>query len=249
MASSLSAASSRMWEVQTPSHTDRYWYEYNWDTGAYDILYSHVDPLANIGIDPNLKSPYSDQYSLGLEREIFPEFTFSLTGLYKKSKDAIATLNTGAVYEVIDYYDAYGDQVLQVYNQINSYIDNFYLITNPGDYATYKALIIALKKRLSNNWQLNGSLTLSKARSFPKGYRDKNELVNMYGVAGYYDREFQFKLSGTYIFPHGIIFSAYFSYIQGAPFNRTIRVPLNQGPMVVAAEERGSQRYPNQDIA
>jgi len=184
-----------------------------------------------------------------LEREIFPEFTFSLTGLYKKSKDAIATLNTGAVYEVIDYYDAYGDQVLQVYNQINSYMDNFYLTTNPGDYATYKALIIALKKRLSNNWQLNGSLTLSKARSFPKGYRDKNELVNMYGVAGYYDREFQFKLSGTYIFPHGIIFSAYFSYIQGAPFNRTIRVPLNQGPMVVAAEERGSQRYPNQDIA
>ena len=95
----------REFYANAPSHTDRYWYEYNWETGAYDILYSHVDPLANIGIDPNLKNPYSDQYSLGLERELLPEFTISLADLYKRSKDAIATLNTGAVYEVVDYYD------------------------------------------------------------------------------------------------------------------------------------------------
>ncbi|MFQ5721478.1 MAG: TonB-dependent receptor domain-containing protein [Candidatus Aminicenantales bacterium] len=238
----------REFYANAPSHTDRYWYEYNWNTGEYDILYSHYDPLANIGIDPHLKNPYSDQYSLGLEREIFPEFTLSLTGLYKKSKDAIATLNTGAVYEVIDYYDEYGDQIIQAYNQTNSYRNNFYLTTNPGDYSTYKALIIAVKKRLSNNWQLNGSLTLSQSRNYPKGYEDKNELVNMYGVPGNYDREYQLKLSGTYIFPYGIIFSAYFSYIQGRPFNRTVRVPLNQGPIVVAAEERGSKRYPNQTL-
>jgi hypothetical protein len=229
-----------------PSHTDKYWYEYNWDTGAYDILYSHVDPFANLGLDRNLKSPYSDQFSVGIEREIFPEFSLSLTGIYKKSKDTIATINTGAVYETIDYYDEFGDQVIQVYNQTNSYTENFYLTTNPGDYSDYKALILAFRKRLSHNWQVNGSLTLAKARNYPVGYSDRNSLINRYGVAGYFDREYQFKITGTYIFPYGIMLSAYFSHEQGRALNRTIRVPLDQGTQTVAAEKPGSQRYPDQ---
>jgi len=230
-----------------PSHTDRYEYEYNWVTEAYDILWYHTDPLANIGIDPDLKNPYSDQYSIGIEREIFPEFSLSLTGIYKKSKDMVETLNTGGEYELIDYYDAYGNQTIQVFNQTNSYADNFYLTTNPGDYSDYKALILAFRKRFSHNWQVNGSLTLAKARSFPVGYEDPNENINMYGVAGYYDREYQFKISGTYVFPYGIMFSVYFSHEQGRAFNRTVRVDiLDQGDQTVAAEERGSLRYPDQ---
>jgi len=159
----------------------------------------------------------------------------------------VATLNTGGVYELIDYYDAVGGQVIQVFNQTNSTDDNFYLSTNPGDYSDYKALIIAFRKRFSNNWQVNGSLTLAKARFFPVGYDDPNDNINRWGVAGYYDREYQFKISGTYVFPSGIMFSAYFSHEQGRPFNRTIRVEnLDQGGRNIAAEEPGSMRYPAQ---
>ncbi len=232
--------------ANAPSHTARSIYEYNWSTLAFDILWAYTDPLANIGIDTNLKNPYSDQYSVGIEREIFPEFSLSLTGIYKKSKNMIATLNTGGVYELIDYYDAYGNQTIQVFNQTNSYADNFYLTTNPGDHSDYKALILAFRKRLSNNWQVNGSLTLAKARSYPVGFEDPNENINTYGVAGYYDREYQFKISGTYIFPYGIMLTAFFSHEQGRPFNRTVRVSLDQGRQTIAAEERGSMRYPNQ---
>ncbi|MDH4217987.1 MAG: TonB-dependent receptor [Candidatus Aminicenantes bacterium] len=236
----------RSFYANAPSHTDRYIYEYNWDTLAFDILWEHTDPLANIGIDPNLKNPYSDQYSVGIEREIFPEFSLSLTGIYKESKNMIATLNTGAVYETIDYYDEFGNQHIQVFNQTNSYEDNFFLTTNPGDHSNYKAIILAFRKRLSHNWQVNGSLTLAKARDYPVGYSDKNSLINRYGVAGYFDREYQFKMSGTYIFPYGIMITAYFSHEQGRAFNRTVRVPLDQGRQTVAAEEPGSQRYPDQ---
>jgi len=242
---------TRDFYANAPSRTDRYWYEYNWDTEAYDKLISHVDPLVNIGIDPNLRSPYSDQYSVGIDRELFPEFTLSLTGIYKKSKDMVATLNKGGVYEQTDYYDEYGDQTIRVFNQINSYEDNFYLTTNPGDYSDYKALILAFRKRLSHNWQVNGSLTLAKGRDFPVGYSDPNQNINMFGVAGYYDREYQFKFTGTYIFPKGIMLSAYFSHMQGRPFNRTVVVPgtiLAQGKQTVAAEERGSKRYPTQTM-
>jgi len=230
----------------SPSRTSVYGYYYNWDTGAYDILFWYRDPLANIGIDSNLKNPYSDQFSIGFERELFPTVSISLNGVYKKSKDKIATHNTGGAYELIDYYDAYGNQTIKVYNQINSPAENFYLTTNPGDYSDYKALIITFEKRLSHNWQMNANLTLSRARDFPKGYRDPNDNINMYGVPGYYDRGYQFKLNGTYFFPYGINVGLFFSYEQGRPFNRTVRVRLNQGSRSIAAEERGSKRYPDQ---
>ena len=106
--------------------------------------------------------------------------------------------------------------------------------------------MLAFRKRLSNNWQMNGSFTLSKALSYPVGYGDKNDLINMYGVPGYYDREYQFKMSATYIFPYGIMLSAYFAYEQGRPFNRVVVVELDQEQyQEIAAEERGSKRFPN----
>ncbi|MBA7665228.1 hypothetical protein ES703_73298 [subsurface metagenome] len=227
-----------------PSKADRYWYWYDPDTGGYTWQTEHIDPIADRGIDRNMKNPYSDSFSVGIEREILPDFSLSLTGLYKESKDPIDEQNTGAEYELIDYYDEFGDQTIQIYNQTNPG-DSFYVTTNRGDKSTYKALILAFRKRLSNNWQLNGSLTLSRSRQYPVGYWDKNDLINRYGVPGSFDREYQFKMSGTYIFPYGIMLSAYFAYDQGRPFNRTVRVWLDQGYRTIAAEERGSQRYPN----
>jgi len=228
-----------------PSKSKRYWWEYNWNTGKYDILWEEIDPIANYGFDRNMKNPYSDQYNVAIEREIFPDFSLSLTGVYKESKDFIGTMNTTAEYEVIDYYDEYGDQIIKVYNQTNPG-ENLYLTTNPGNKTNYKSLILAFRKRLSHNWHLDGSLTLSRSRRYPKGYSDRNSLINNYDVPDTYDREYMFKMSGTYIFPYGIIFSAYFAHQQGRPFNRTISVRLNQGRRRIAAEPRGSKRYPKQ---
>jgi hypothetical protein len=228
-----------------PSKSHRYWYWYDPDTESYSWETEHIDPIADYGFDRNIKCPYSDSFSVGIEREIFPDFSLSLTGIYKESKDPVNEQNTDAEYEVIDYDDEYGDQTIQIYNQTNP-DDSFYLTTNRDHKTNYKALILAFRKRLSNNWQVSGSVTLSRSRQYPKGYSDKNSLINMYDVPGNYDREYQFKLSGTYIFPYGIMFSAYFAHEQGRPYNRTVRVWLDQGYRTIAAEERGSKRFPSQ---
>ncbi len=225
-----------------PSRAHRYWYWYDPDTGGYTWQTEHIDPIADRGIDRNIKNPYSDQFSVGIEREIFPEFSLSLTGIYKESKDRVEDLNTTAEYEMIDYYDEFADRTIQVYNQTN---DSFYLTTNQSGKTTYKALMLAFKKRLSNNWQVSGNFTLSKALSYPVGYWDKNDLINRYGVPSGNDRGYQFKISGTYIFPFGFMLSAYFSHEQGRPYNRMIPISLDQGRRSIAAEERGSQRYPD----
>jgi len=229
-----------------PSKSDRYWYGYNWDTGEYDYLIEHIDPIANRGFDRNLKNPYSDQFSLGVEREIFADFSLSLMGVYKESKDSYRSQNTGAEYELVDLYDEYGDRTIQVYNQTNPG-ESFYLTTNPGDRTTYRAVFFTFNKRFSNNWLLSGSIALSRSKQYPVGYSDKNELINTYGVPGGYDRGYQIKISGSYAFPYGIMLSAYFAHEQGTPFNRTIPLWLpGQGNVAIAAEKRGSQRFPNQ---
>jgi hypothetical protein len=228
-----------------PSKSHRYWYWYDPDTESYSWQTEHIDPISDYGFDQNITNPYSDSFSVGIEREIFPDFSLSLTGIYKESKDPVNEQNTDAEYEVIDYDDEYGDQTIQIYNQTNP-DDSFYLTTNRDHKTNYKALILAFRKRLSNNWQVSGSVTLSRSRQYPKGYSDKNSLINMYDVPGNYDRGYQFKLSGTYIFPYGIMFSAYFAHEQGRPYNRTVRVWLDQGYRTIAAEERGSKRFPSQ---
>jgi len=236
-----------------PSKSDKYWYEYNWDTEEFDILYEHIDPLLNLGFDRNMKNPYSDQYTLGIEREIFPDFSLALTGIYKKSKDSVGQMDEEAKYETLDYFDEFGNQTIQVYNQTNDYAENLYVTTNPGGYTDYRALILTFRKRLSHNWQVFGSFTYSKGRDFPERSTDPNYLINTHGRAGNMDREYALKLSGTYIFPYGIMFSAYFAHVsayfsheQGRPFNRTILLTgLDQGIRRIAAEKRGSQRYPD----
>ncbi len=236
---------TRVMYSSAPSRSHQYWYWYDPSTESYSWQTEHIDPIADKGFDENLKNPYSDQVSVGIEREIFPDFSLSLTGVYKVSKDSVGNLNRDAEYELIDYYDEFGDQTIQVYNQTNP-DDSFYLTTTRDGKTTYRALMFTFNKRLSNNWHLSGSLTLSKGLSYPKSYWDKNELINMYDVPSNYDRGYQFKISGTYIFPYGIMISAYFAHEQGRPFNRTITTGLDQGRRSIAAEERGSQRYPSQ---
>lgn len=164
-------------QSSTPAQATFHVRQYNPATGVYDIPWYSWNPTAQLGLDPNLKTPYSDQFSMAVEREIAANFSLSATFIYKKSANSINQTNTAAQYEEISFTDTYSGNTITVYNQITP-LQNFYLVTNPGDEKTYKAFMLVANKRLSNNWQLYSSLTISSSWIIPKGYRDKNELVN-----------------------------------------------------------------------
>lgn len=228
----------------TPSQSILYVYKYNSNTGKYSDLLRTVNPTSNIGLDSNLKTPSTDQYSLALERELFQDFSLSATFLYKKSKRLIARQNTTAQYTEKQFYDAYGDQYFTVYSQIKP-INNFYMVTNPGDEVSYRGLLLVVNKRFSHNFQLYSSLTLSRANEKIKGYVDKNVLINRDGVASY-DRLWMWKTSGTYNFPYDIVTAISVIYQQGGMWQRTVRTSLNQGSVTFFAEPRNSRHFPNQ---
>jgi hypothetical protein len=234
----------------TPAQADFSVYQYNPATGAFDIPWYTWNPTAQLGLDANLKTPYADQFSLAVEREIAPNFSLSATFIYKRSLNSIGQLNTVAQYGEIPFLDAYSGNTITVYNQFTP-IQNFYLVTNPGDKKTYKALMLVANKRLSDNWQLYSSLTISRSWIIPKGYRDKNELINAEGPPGEYalgyDRTWMFKLGGTYFAPFGILLGTNLIYQEGGAWERTVLVSgLNQGSKFIKAEPRGSRRTPNQ---
>ncbi len=238
--------------LATPARSKWYMYGYDWGTGKYDLLWYLYDPLKQTGLDSNLKRPYTDQFSVALEREIFQNFSLSATLVYKNSVNIIARTNTAAQYQEVPFFDAYGNQTITVYNQVLP-IQNFYQITNPGDKMTYRGLMLVANKRFANNFQFYFSFTWSKTWLKPKGYLDKNSLINAEGPPGYanwagaLDRRWMLKFAGTYSAPFGIVLGTNLTYQQGLPWERTVLVSgLHQGPKFINAEPRGSRRFPNE---
>jgi len=236
-------------EGASPALSTLYVKMYDAGTHAYDIPIYSWSPLTNTGIDKNLKAPYTYQFSAALEREVFQDFSLSATVIYKINKNRIDKLNTAAQYEQVPFIDASTGKTIMVYNQIEP-LQNLYLITNPGDEITYRALMLVANKRFSHNFQLYASFTWSRAWWTPKGYRDKNELINSEGpmsILHAVDRKWMFKFGGVYMAPLGFVLGTNVIYQQGAPWERTVLVTgLNQGPKFIKAEPRGSRRLPNE---
>ncbi len=227
----------------TPAQATLYVYEYNPATAAYDILWWTWTPLTDRGLDPDLKPEYADQFSVAIERELLPNLSVSATLIYKKTKNIITSLNTAAEYDEVQVYDEYGDQYFTAYDQVLP-LDNFRLTTNPGNESTYKGLMLVANKRFANNFSFFSSFTWSKAWDVPKGYTNKNSLINAEGPTSR-DRRWMFKIGGSYLLPFGMVFGTNVIYQQGSPWQRTFRTRLNQGNTTINAEPRGTRRNPN----
>ena len=116
--------------------------------------------------------------------------------------------------------------------------------------------MFAINKRYSNNWQLQTSLTWSKAEGLNNtahilgqqamlwytGYygRDPNDLINARGLRNQ-DRTWVFKLSTSYSFPWGILASVNYVYQTGRPIPTFVRIYLDQGTREILAAPRGEE--------
>jgi hypothetical protein len=238
-----------------PSAQTIYAFTYNPDTSAYDIPLWTFNPSQGLGVDPKLKNSLCQQFSLGVTRELFADFSLEVTYLYKSTKNFLSWWNTTGQFEQVDYVDEYTGKTIKVWNQTNDPSENFLTLMNRPEYRQrYRGLIIALQKRMSHNWQLSSSFVISKAYGVAPldrltqgnfdGFQNPNDFINNTGWTGLLqsDRTYMFKLQGTYFFPHSFNVSLSFWAQTGKPIGRTIPViGMNQGGFSVLAEPRGSQ--------
>ena len=172
-------------------------------------------------IDPNLKSPYSEEILAGVEWQATNEWVFGLRGIYRA---------LGRVLE-----DTYVTD-----------LDN-YVFFNPGDSVLapdfspgkrfFRGIEVTGQKRLSDNWMLYASYMYSSLKgNFDGSFRaiggffarnpfitddfDYPEFqVNAYGRLTL-DRPHQAKLQAAYVFPFGLTMSASAYYQSGLPLSR-----------------------------
>ena len=245
-----------------PALTDWSWYIYNWDIEDYELFYTYPAEQ-QWTIDPQLRNPYADIFSLGLERELMPNFSAGATFIYKKEKDLMGYEDRGATYEPINLVSPDNGKIYAAFNQTSELgTSNEYWIANPSGFGhTYRAFIFSLAKRYSNNWQFYASLTWSKAEGLDVVSRstsewskswalmlystlgqDPNDLINSKGPLNH-DRTWIFKLQASYSFPWGIIASLNYFYQTGTPIPTFVRIHPDQGVQRILEEPKGSNRY------
>lgn len=200
-------------------------------------------------VSSNLKSPYADELSVGLEYEIINNLSVGVNFLSKLEKNLIDDVERGhldwAHYEQTGeliwtgYHPVYGidpfsgDQVV-FYEMDDDFGDYHFVFQNvPGIARKYRGLEFKVIKRMADRWSLNASYvwsrgvgilntTRNQSTGFSGFYDDPNVMINAYGKLEH-QREHLFRIQAVYMGPWGINLSGYYQFGSGEPYTRIIR--------------------------
>jgi hypothetical protein len=218
-------------------------------SGGYgNLVESDRSATSTYRIDPNIKHPRVDQYTLGFERALGSELRLAVTGIFRKNQNIQGSVLPSARWTPTTVTNGLTGQPLTVYswaNQDESDADRLH--TNPDGFQyrdesgnvigtarakrDYKALMFVLSKRLSKRWQAQASYVYSKvegtvdnASSSVFGYQryfyetPTTALVNSDGPLAF-DRPHEVKVFATYQIPKiDIGVNAYYRYVSGRTY-------------------------------
>jgi hypothetical protein len=197
-------------------------------------------------VDPGIKRPYTDEYTLGIDRDLGQALKLSAVYSYRRDRFQLGTLNTsgGFATTLTTRADAgpdgiagtADDSTYQFYDRTSA--ANQVLVTNdPTGVQTYKGIELTVNKRFSNRWQALAGYTYAHTSwvdfSVPNQTTpNPNFALNMngpfaenaYQLNGQIgDRPQQFKLTGEYVLPfYDIELAANFRSQSGSVITRNI---------------------------
>jgi Carboxypeptidase regulatory-like domain len=221
-------------------------------------------------IDPDIKHPFMRQFSVGVERELFKDTSFSVTYINRSYHNFQTSYNALATYEAVEYFASDLNKSFTIYSKTSGgasdmhignvdTIKNLYanagLTLNP--YRNYWGLEFLFNKRFSNKWQMMASYVYSQCRGTIDnwggnedigygGVDDPNYWINHDGRTQA-DYNHLIKISGTYILPFDIAFNAYFHAVSQDRWTTRVRTGKDataQGRVTFNAEKWGSNQYP-----
>jgi Carboxypeptidase regulatory-like domain len=238
-----------------PGRAVRDLYRFNPNTGGYTTFVSRTDPRAQVRFDPNAKAPYTDQYSIGVDREIAANLGIGVNFVRKNGGNQLGWVDTGGVYGTREM--VINGQNITVFPLLNLPSARSFLRTNGPDYYTrYTALILTATRRLANRWQFTAGYTRQKAEGLEPGTgsaapganrsntpegRDPNDLINLDGRLGARDRPNMVSLMGSYEIPKiEVQVSGNLTAVSGTAISSQANVSLPQGTRAINLEAPGS---------
>ena len=237
-------------------------------------------PKAN-AIDPKLKDPKNDEIMFAFQRELANNWSLSVDWIQRWFKDATTDQNcyglpcntvASTVYTQTRNVNDPGadnivgtsdDRPLAFYDVRPEFVgkDTFFH-TNCGNNVSvdctqrYKAFEIAIGKRMSNRWQMQGSYVWSQLDGSQQGittsstttrsfydYTNPNNALPFVGQGrGLNDQPHAFKMLGSYQAKWDITLGANYQALSGLPRDRNLTVALSQGSRGIPVEARGTYR-------
>jgi outer membrane receptor protein involved in Fe transport len=172
------------------------------------------DPSLNpwhLKIHPGLKNQHTDQYTLGLERELFKDFSVGLTYMYRNSKNMIVqwpiNRQTGQPWEYERKTQVVNGQEVSLYSIVIKDYNGDGVITNGngGDVQwifrnmdnewrnmpsldgkkaqrLFQGIQLTFNKRYSNRWQLMGSLLWNSSSGMASRNKRQDQDYNLEGT-------------------------------------------------------------------
>ncbi|MGQ9638487.1 MAG: TonB-dependent receptor [Thermodesulfobacteriota bacterium] len=261
--------------------------DYYFVPAMYDFRKQSHDYVLKL-MDPNIKAPYTDELTVGISRELLTNFSFGVNFYYKQKKNIWQRTywdpETGYYWyhwnlphssdywvpftTIVPAVGQYPEQRVTIYLRKAKGPAAFYRGTNLPELETkYQGLEFVFNKRMSNGWQLAGSVVISKSYgNVPPDVEGSggwtmvgitpNYYVNSYGRLPN-DRPLVIKLMGSFELPYGIILSPYYYHYAGIPWGRTVNImpPADwcvannaiQEMWSVYIDSRDAYRYPATD--
>lgn len=238
-------------------------------TGGYTRLASVVDTRANVVVDPDTRAPRTDEYSVGIDRELGRRLAVAVAYVHKRGEHFIAWTDIGGEYQQGTRSLPDGQSV-PVFVRVNGPTSSRFLLTNPDKYTLrYNGLVMLVEKRRSDRWHAFAYYTRSKATGLlpssgavaggpqvstvsPPNLitfgRDPNDLTNARGLLPN-DRPNIFRFIGGVDVPRiGLVIAANMQHFTGKPWAATAQVALPQGDQRIQLEPRGSRRMASQSL-
>jgi hypothetical protein len=148
-------------------------------------------------VDRGLQTPYSDELTLGFERELSPEFALEVTFIDRKFRQQLQDRDVNHITRndpsggIVDLIGRIGivprggaegpesegsgfTHVLLPDGLPDLYVRNYFFnqVLRVGNYneARYRGIVLQLTRRLRHNWQMQGSYTYSRARGAAESF-------------------------------------------------------------------------------
>jgi hypothetical protein len=177
---------------------------------------------ATVRLDPDLRRPYQWEQSVTLEHQLRPSLAVAVSYYHRKFPMGYTTINR-AIQPSTDYLpvtirNPFDGTPLTVFNQTAasaSRVDN--VVTNSDILRSwYHAFEVAVDKRMANNLQFAGGITIGADRTCGGASTNPNDQVNNCGYATS-DSKFMGNFNVVYRLPRGVNLASHVQQLSGQP--------------------------------
>jgi hypothetical protein len=212
------------------------------DHGFGALLSSSPPTVTQVARD--LKTPFSDELTLGFEHEIAPEVALSVRYIRRAYRDQLQDIDvnhevridpaTGQLsdqFGLLNVVGAANDPERFVYRAPDGrpdlFIRNVFFnqVLQVGNFndAFYHGVEVELRRRLSRRWQLEGSYTYSRAMGQAESFQsslgnDPSSVESEYGYLDY-DQRHVVKVHALFYLPHDWQIGSACTWASGLPYS------------------------------